>query len=663
MAGCDHLILICVLAGTGCAFLFSALRHLRRFAWARSENRFNSLWYRLKFTILRVLGQNCVLKDVTSQDRAGLNHFFLFWGFLVFSFSYIFLVGEGLSPNFTHNMLGSNVSRVVGYLVDAAGIIVLGSIIWAVRRRFIIKPDRIEPSLDAALVLSWVFLLMVVFFLQEGFEVSLNQSPFGRPLGGFLVAQAITIAGIQESSQVTAAHVLFWLHIGLICSFLIYIPYSKHLHIFASPFNVFFHSLQPRGKLTTIDFGALEKNEMLPTGAGKVSDLTWKQMLDLYACAECGRCQEMCPAYLTGKPLSPWKVIKDLRKHLLMLSHKEDPKTPELGRTLITSDELWACTTCYGCQGVCPVLNEHVSAITEIRRHQVLHNAQFPTELRKVFRNLEIYGDPLGMGKARRLDWARSLPDIVAEEGKRYDYLLFVGCTAAFIDHNQESVRILAQLLLNSGYSVGILGKEEICCGDPFRRLGNELAFQRIARKNISVFGKYSFENIITACPHCFNTLKYEYPDCGGVFEVVHHTELLARLLEEKKLTLENELTKRVVYHDPCYLGRYNSIYDAPRKTLDAIEGLQRLEMARSGEQSFCCGGGGGCYWMEERTGENINQVRLEEALNESPDMIVTACPFCASMFDDALSLQEEEMPVQHLDIIQLVKEAGGITS
>ena len=259
MADHDRLILICVLVGTGCAFLLSALRHLRRFAWARSENRFDNLWYRLKFTILRVLGQNCVLKDVTSQDKAGLNHFLLFWSFLIFSFSYIFLIGEGLSPNFTHNILGSNVSRALGYLVDVAGIIVLGSIIWAAGRRFIIKPDRIEPSLDAALVLSWICLLMVVFFLQEGFEVRLNQSPFGRPLGGFLVAQAITMAGIEKSSQITAAQVLFWLHIGLICSFLIYIPYSKHLHIFASSFNVFFHSNQPPGRLSKMDFGNLEK--------------------------------------------------------------------------------------------------------------------------------------------------------------------------------------------------------------------------------------------------------------------------------------------------------------------------------------------------------------------------------------------------------------------
>jgi len=662
--GHDRLFLISVLVATGCAFLLSALRHLRRFAWARSENRFDNLWYRLKFTAVRGLGQVCVLKDVTFQDRAGINHFLLFWGFVTFSFSYIFLIGEGLSSGFAQDVLGTTSSSVLGHVVDTAGIIVLGAIIWAVARRFIAKPDRVEASLDAALVLCWIFILMVAFFLQEGFEISLNQSPFGRPYAGALISGVINSAGISSSSQATAAQILFWLHIGLICSFLIYIPYSKHLHLFASPFNVFFHSHKPAGRLTKVDFGDLGKDEPRYMGAGKVTDLTWKQMLDLYACAECGRCQEMCPAYLTGKPLSPWKVIKDLRKHLLTLSQEKGrEETSKLGKEIVTPDELWACTTCFGCQGICPVLNEHVSTIMEIRRYQVLHNAQFPNELRKVFRNLELYGDPLGMGKVRRLDWARSLPDIVAEEGRRYDYLLFVGCTNTFIDHNQESMRILAKMLLNTGYSVAILGKEEICCGDPLRRLGNEFAFQKIALKNIALLRKYKFDNIITSCPHCFNTLKYEYPDFGGEFKVLHHTEFLNQLFEEGKLTFTNELNKKVVFHDPCYLGRYNAIYDAPRHVIDAIPGLHRIEMTRSRDQTFCCGGGGGRFWMEERLGQNINQVRLEQALQEDSEVIVTACPFCASMFDDALSLHEEMTTVQHLDIVQLVKEAGGMSS
>jgi Fe-S oxidoreductase len=558
--------------------------------------------------------------------------------------------------------VGSHFSGLVGHLVDFAGIFVMGSVFWAAGRRFIIRPSRIEPSMDAALVLSWICLLMTVHFLQEGFEVILNQSHFGRPFVGSLIANVIGSAGIKESSQATAAHILFWLHIGLVLGFMNYIPYSKHLHLLASPFNVFFHSHHSTGKLTKIDFGVLEKKATLLTGAGKVFDLTWKQLLDGYACTECGRCQENCPAHLTGKPLSPWKVIKDIRNHLLKLSGKNTPGDVELVENVIASDAIWSCTSCLACQEICPVLNEHFTTIMEMRRNQVLEHAQFPVELRKIFRNTEIYGDPLGMGKARRLDWARGLGDLQAEEGKSYDYLIFVGCGVAFFDRNQEAAKILYQLLTENGYSVGILGKEEICCGEPIRKAGNEFLFQKLVRKNIALFQKYTFKKIITVCPHCLNTLKFEYPDFEGKFEVLHHTQLLYTLLAEQKLSLKNQLDKKVVFHDPCYLGRYNSVYDAPRTVIDAIQGVNRVDSDRSKNRSFCCGGGGGRFWMEDRFGQNINKVRLEGLLEKGPEIIVTACPFCASMFEDALSLMEG-VSVEVMDIMQLVKQAGGIQS
>jgi len=644
-------------------FLFARRVYLlfRLLRLGQRENRFDKIGHRIKLALFDVVLWWCSLKYIRRKEIDGIGHTFLLCGFGLFIIGYIIFIGLGDGFGLSRVLAGSKFEKAYFSILDIAGLLVIIALAWAVIKRYIVKPTRLEESTKEGgallpLLFTLMFTLIVFHYCMEGFgyaahKISGSWPPIGAAFAGFL-----TGTGVSEGTFAAVYKVIWWLNYAIILIFLVYAPYSKHLHPLFSPANIFFKSLDSnKGVLKP---AKLEKAETF--GASKIRDLTWKQLLELFACTDCGRCQENCPAYLTEKPLSPWKVNKDLRNHLLSLSGKNDPGTVELVEEIITSEEIWFCTTCLACQEICPVLNEHLHTIMELRRNQVLDHAQFPAELRKIFRNLEIYGDPLGMGKARRLDWARGLPDIQVEEGKSYDYLVFVGCGTAFFERNQETVRILIQILSDNGYSAGILGKEETCCGDLVRRMGNEFLFQQFALKNISLFSKYEFKNIITVCPHCFNTLKFEYPDFGGDFEVKHHTQLLSQLLEEGKLTFKNELGKKAVFHDPCYMGRYNSIYDPPRQVMDAVPGLNRVEMTRSRECSFCCGGGGGRFWMDERYGQNINQVRLEEALKEDPEMIITACPFCASMFEDALSLKEEKVPLQILDIIQLVKEAEG---
>ena len=646
------------------AFVLSARRLyvlLQLLHLGQEEHRLDNISDRIKSVLKEVALGRCSLRYATRQNLSGVGHAFMVWGFSLFIVGYVIFMGIGGGFGVSAVLPGSKLERAYFSVLDIVGLLVIIGIALAAIKRYLIRPSRLEESTKDSgallpLLLTLMFTLIMFHYCIEGFGYAAYHVSGSWPPIGTAFARYVTGSGIPEGTLVKVYRIIWWLNYGLILVSIVHTFYTKHLHPLFAPANIFFKIL----KENTGILKPVRLEEGATFGASKIRDLTWKQLLDLYACTDCGRCQENCPAYLTGKPLSPWKVIKDLRNHLLSLPNKNGSEPAALVEEIIKSDEIWACTTCLGCQKICPVHIEHLHTIMELRRNQVLEQTRFPPEVRKVLRNLEIYGDPLGMGKARRLDWARELSGLLVEEGRSYEYLIFVGCGAAFFDRNQETVRILAKTLVDNGLSVGILGKEELCCGDPIRRIGNEFLFQQLALKNISLFRKYEFKKIITACPHCFNTLQFEYPDYGGDFEVIHHTQFLSRLLEEGKLTFANELKKRVVFHDPCYLGRYNSIYDPPRKVMDAIPGLVRVEMTRSREQTFCCGGGGGRFWMEERLGQNINQARLEQTLEERPEMIITACPFCASMFEDALSLKEG-VPLQVLDIIQLVKEAGGL--
>jgi len=397
---------------------------------------------------------------------------------------------------------------------------------------------------------------------------------------------------------------------------------------------------------------------------GKLSEFTWKQLFDTDACTRCGRCQDNCPAYLSEKPLSPKKVIQDLKSHLVVqgksLSQNKDAEdqTPPIPGNVITEDELWACTTCGACQEVCPVFIEVVDKVVDLRRYLVLMESKFAPEVKLFFKNMETNYNPWTIGFATRGDWAKDLKVKILAEDSNVDFLFWVGCAGSFDERNKKVSRTLVNLLEKASINFGILGTEEMCCGETLRRMGNEYLAQILMQQNIELFNKYGVKKIITYCPHCFNTFKNEYPQFGGVYEVFHHTEFLWDLIEKGKLKLTTSVEMSVVYHDSCYLGRYNNIYDAPRKLLESVEDTRLYEMERKKDRSFCCGAGGGRMWMEETLGKRINQMRVVQAVETNASVLATACPYCLTMLEDGIKEKEMEQMISALDVAELVEKA-----
>jgi Fe-S oxidoreductase len=455
----------------------------------------------------------------------------------------------------------------------------------------------------------------------------------------------------------------FWAHWLVVLSLLGFITYSRHLHMVASLFNILFRSPLPKGTLRSIDLEVVET-----FGAAKITDLTWKQVLDLYSCVVCGQCQDACPATASGKPLNPKKLIQDLRKHLLEVGPellkaggKAGDSVNNPARTLpgdvIIQDEIWACTTCRACDEVCPLYIEHVDKIVDLRRNLVLEQAAIPETAEAALRSIEARGHPWRGAIASRTDWARGLDIKILAEDSNVDLLFWVGCTGALEERSMKVTRSVAKILKLAGVNFGILGAEESCCGEPARRLGNEYLFQMQAEKNIKILNGYSIKRIVTACPHGYNTLKNEYPNFGGEFEVIHHSQLIAELLKEGRLKMK-AASGVVTYHDPCYLGRYNDIYRPPRQILKQMPDTTLVEMEARGKRSFCCGGGGGRMWLEENIGSRISEMRIEQAVKTKARIIATACPFCMQMFDDAIKARGYEETLKALDIAELVANA-----
>jgi Fe-S oxidoreductase len=474
-------------------------------------------------------------------------------------------------------------------------------------------------------------------------------------------------------------------------AFTVIVVYSKHLHIALAPLNVLFGrkpdalgALEPmRSNGKVLDFEEADPDTDV-FGLGKIEDFTWKGLLDMGTCTECGRCQSQCPAWATGKPLSPKQVILDLRDHafakapyLLAASDEERDALPdavkaEAARPLVGTKEdngvidpdvLWSCTNCGACVEECPVDIEHIDHIDGMRRHQVLIESAFPVEAAGMLKNLENKGDPWGMGANRRGDWMTELDfDVPVADGKigdDVDYLFWVGCAGALEDRARKTTKAIATLLHTAGVSFAVLGPAETCTGDPARRIGNEFVFSMLAQQNIETLNEAAPKTIVASCPHCFNTIANEYPQLGGNYEVIHHTQLLARLVEEGKLTPEGRVPEKLTYHDPCFLGRHNKVYTAPRQILEAVPGVQATEMHRCKERGFCCGAGGARMWMEERIGKRINTERIEEALATSPDTISTACPYCLVMLGDAVAAKkasgDAKDTLEVIDVAQLL--------
>jgi len=478
------------------------------------------------------------------------------------------------------------------------------------------------------------------------------------------------LAPIMTSSNPSTNNLLFeiywWVHIVLVLGFLNYLPYSKHAHILTSIPNVFLSSLKPNGALKPID---LEAEGVEKFGAIDVEDLTWKQLLDGFTCTECGRCTASCPANITGKKLSPKKIMTDIRQRVaekgpLLLNRDKVVKVKERGgdpleNTLLhhylTAEELFACTTCMACIQECPVNNEHIPAIVDLRRSLVLMESNFPPEVQVVFKNLETNFSPWAFPASNRADWAEGMNIPKMSQVKDAEILFWVGCAGAFDARYTKVTQAFAKLMQKAEIKFAILGTEEKCTGDSARRIGNEYLAQMLMKENITTLNGYNVKKIVTTCPHCFNTLKNEYPQFGGNYEVVHHADFLLNLIHEDKLKITNEEAAKVTFHDSCYLGRYNDIYDQPREILKAIRGVNTAEMKRSKSKGFCCGAGGGRMWMEETEGKRVNVERIEEALALKPDIIGTACPFCLTMLEDGVKDKEATEIVKVKDLAEIL--------
>jgi len=602
------------------------------------------------------------VKDLQPRELLpGIAHFLIFAGCIALLLG-AFL--DFISHYFFHFMHGN---FYLGYsvVVDSFGILVLIGVVLAIIRRYGQKPDRLDNTADDLIALLLIILVVVTGFIVEGFRIAateLKTTPdwaVWSP-GGFILAQAFS--SLSQETLLTWHRVNWWLHMLIALGAIAYVSlyWNRLWHIIISPTNVFFRSFQPKGALAPID---LEKAETF--GVAKIEDFTWKQLLDLDSCTRCGRCQDNCPAYVSSKPLSPKKMTQDFKgsfveKARLLLKTKTGSSSRPLIGEVVTEDEIWACTTCYACQQVCPAWVEHVNKIIDLRRNLVMEQASIPETAEGTLRSIEDRGHPWRGTTLSRTDWAEGLGIKTLAEDKDIELLFWVGCTEALEERGTKVAQAMAKLLKTAEINFGILGAEESCCGEPARRLGNEYLFQIQAEKNIEILKGYNVKRIVTACPHCFNTIKNEYPQFGGEFEVIHHTELIARLLKQGRLRIIKGIGEVVTYHDPCYLGRYNDIYQPPRQIIRSIPDVTMVEMERNRERSFCCGGGGGHMWLEERIGRRINELRTEQAIETKAQIVVTACPFCRQMFDDGIKAKAVEEQLRVMDIAEVVEKSAG---
>jgi Fe-S oxidoreductase len=647
-----------LVAAAGALVLRRARLLVRLVRLGRPVERRGDLPVRLGREATRVLGQ----RKLFQRFVPGLMHALIFWGFLVLLTTILEVGGQVVDPAFELPWIGRTAG--LGLVQDGFATAALLGIAIALGIRLGQRPERFVGShrVEAYRILGLIFWIVVTLFAARGARVALGLAPdrWWTPVS---TAVARGLDGLPSGATRTLMWTSLWIHLLLILGFLVYLGYSKHLHIATAFLNVFFGSTRPRGYLTPLRID-LESatTEDVTLGAATLPDLTWKQTLDLYACTECGRCQSACPAWTTGKPLSPKLLVMNLRDHLF----DEGPRLLEAARggpaasptplvpDVVDDEVLWACTTCGACMQECPVDIEHVDTIVDLRRNLVMAESRFPSEAAALLRNLENAGNPWGLAQAQRTDWASGLDVRVIGQGERApEYLYWVGCAGSFDDRAKAVSRAVVELLERAGVSFAVLGPRELCTGDPARRLGHEYLFQTLAERNVETMNAAGVTKVIANCPHCFNTLRNEYPDYGGRYEVIHHSQLIASLLAEGQLRPARALPSSLTYHDPCYLGRHNGIYREPRTALAAIGGIELVEMPRHAERGLCCGAGGARMWLEEPTGRRINEERMDEAASTGADTVGVACPYCLIMLDDGARARGHDARV--LDLAELV--------
>jgi Fe-S oxidoreductase/nitrate reductase gamma subunit len=601
---------------------------------------------------------------------AGLYHLAFYWGF--------FFLLAGTFVVFLQEDLHIPIMQGWFYLIfqsltlNVFGLLFTLAIVAAIVNRYILRPARLKPGkADDAVILVLLLTILVTGFILQGARIELTHDTWRAwsPVGNFVGS---LLASTFTPPQLLWLHrLIWWFHLVIVFTFIGWLPYSKLLHLATSPANIYLRNLEPRGKFPSIDFETAED-----LGVRKLEQLTWKDLLDLDACTECGRCEVNCPATLSQKPLSPKQLILDLREDL----HKLDPLrlpistaaassevadnsagSPLVG-AVIKEETLWSCTTCSACMEQCPVMIEQVPKIVQMRQHLVMEQAEFPEDLQGMVRSLEARGHPYPGNSSSRIDWMSGLDIPVLGEAvdAQVDVVLWVGCAGALNERNRSVTRALAELLMRAGVKFAVLGRQEKCTGDPAKRIGHELLFQQLAMQNIATLDSYGVKKVLTACPHCFNTLRNEYRQLGGSYEVLHHTEFLQQLVVQGKLRAKSGSLDHVTFHDPCYLGRYNQIYDAPRAVLAAVPGANLVEVENwNRRNALCCGGGGGFAFMEEKSGSRMNGNRSRQLLETGANTIAVGCPFCMMMIDDGVkTVASPEQKVEVLDVAEVLNRA-----
>jgi Fe-S oxidoreductase len=648
---------------------------------------------RLGDVLVYFFGQKKVAEE-GPLHRTSKHHLFIFWGFLIVSIATLDVIVSGVLPGVSLALLPGALYNPIYLAIDVMSLVVLLMVSWAAVRRILVRPPLIPWTLDAGAILGAIACLMITHFLYHGFHGAAALASGGElsraTVISNLIARALSSISVADAER--GASFAYWLHVLVLFTFLNYLPYSKHIHLLGALPNIFFRNRSSR----KLDLPRLNLEDETQWGVGQVEQFSWKSLLDTYACTECARCSNYCPAYATGKNLSPMQLIHDIRYEMLdrvgLENHKQQlareiaalgeysarsgagghhpdleatqaaltatertiDELPRLAGGRIAEDTLWACTTCGACQEVCPVFIEHPLKIIQLRQNLVLAQDRPPPDLVRTYRNLERQANPWGIASDQRMDWAKDLHVPTIEDNPDPEYILWVGCAGAFDRRIIEQTRAMVKILAAAEVDYAVLGHQEACTGDPARRSGNEMLFQMHAEQNVTTLNAVGAKKVITSCPHCLHTLKNDYPQFGGNFEVIHHTQLIAHLLGEGRLRPEPTAATAVTYHDSCYLGRWNGEFDAPRSILEALEPGRITEMKRNKRHGFCCGAGGGRMFMEEH-GDRVNLNRTDEVIAAKVDTVAVACPFCNIMLTDGMKARNVDEKIQVLDVAELV--------